>query len=259
MKSQTDCATKPSRPVNGRSGIHENSGQPDDRGSMLSRHMPLVKIIVSKMRLRLPAHADCEELHSAGIIGLIAAIDRFDPSYGYSFETYASVRIRGAILDELRKLDMMPRSARSKLRRIQQAAGELEQRLGRVPTESELSREMGLREAELRKMRARSKPVNLIFLDQARSGDEAGLHEMIADDRQPPFPEKLEKKELMDLVAGKIQHLPRQQKEVLALNFIEEKRLSEIGRMMGVSEARISQIRSQALSRLRRYVSRISR
>ena len=235
-----------------------NPGRLSQRETMLMRHMPLVKIIVAKMRAHLPAHADFEELHSAGIIGLISAIDRFDPSLGYTFETYASIRVRGAILDELRKLDMMPRSARGKLRELNRAVGELEQKLGRAPTDNEICREMGIKEEKFRKMRAMSAPISLICLDQPCYGENKLLHESIADERQPAFPDKLEEKEIIELIANKIQELPDQQKKVLALNYFEEMRLSEIGRIMGVSEARVSQIRSQALARLQCYVRRLS-
>ena len=190
MKSETNGTLYPARRSGRRSGFPKDSGKLYDREAMLLRYMSLVKIIVAKMRAHLPAHADYEELHSAGIIGLISAIDRFDASFGYTFETYASIRIRGAILDELRKLDMMPRSARSKLRRINQAAGMLEQRLGRPPTEQEISRELGLKEKKFRRMRAQAEPVNLVFLDQSHQSEEANLHELIADDKQASFPER---------------------------------------------------------------------
>lgn len=225
---------------------------------MLTRHAPMVKIIVARMRHRLPAHADLEELESIGILGLLSAIERFDASRGYSFETYASIRIRGAILDELRAMDMIPRSVRTKQRKMQKAIETLEQDLGRSPTEEEIRHALDLDLPKYRRLKAQTLPLNFIFLDRSRLPGESAPHETIADESEPTCPDRLERTELQQLVAEKILELPKTQKKVLALYFFEEMRLAEIGRILGVSEARVSQIRSQALQTLRRFVQRIS-
>lgn len=225
---------------------------------MLLKHEPIVKIIVAKMRSRLPAHADLEELHSIGLTGLISAIERFDESRGYSFETYASIRVRGAILDSLRAMDMMPRSVRTKQRKLNAVLEQLEQELGRTPTDEELRLELGMEPKQFQKLRAQTRPLNIIFLDRSSEAGEVSPHDLIADESQEDFPEKIERRELQELVARKILELPKQQQKVLALYFHEGLRLAEIGEMMGISEARVSQIRSQALAHLRKFVARMS-
>jgi len=229
-----------------------------DPDALVLRHLSLVKIIVAKMRSNLPPHTDFEELESAGTMGLISAARLFDPSRGYTFETYASIRIRGAILDELRKLDMMPRSVRSKTRKLQQTVQVLEQRLGRAPNDHEIRDELGLKEKKYRRMRAQTEPITVVHLDRSPDGSDLDLHEVIRDDTQRPCFERVEKAELYELVADKIEELPEQQRKVLALYFHEEMRLAEIGQVLGVSEARVSQIRSQALGTLRKFVRRMS-
>ncbi len=231
----------------------------EDLSDKLEQYLPLVKVIVAKMRPNLPSYADIEELSSAGVIGLISAIERFDASRGYCFETYASIRVRGAILDELRKLDIMPRSARSKFRRLNQAVENLEQRLGRAPSDEEICQELEMPLKSYFKLRADTQPFNLLFLDQGSDAEVLNRHELVADEDQQ-FPlERLENEELMELVKEKIKELPRRQKIVLALYYYEGMRLAEIGRILGVSEARISQLRTQALKTLRKFLNRMTR
>ncbi len=240
-----------------------DSGEVEDpplhsKKEMLLRYRPVVKIIVAKMRDNLPSHADLEELESVGLIGLISAIDRFDPTRGYTFETYASIRIRGAILDELRNLDMMPRSVRAKQRQLQKTVEQLEQDLGRAPSDEEIRHAMELPEKKYRKLRAQTVNPTVIFLDRAENSEDVNPHEAIPDEEATAVPESLEKKELARLVAHKIKELPEAQRKVLALYFNEEMRLAEIGKIMGLSEARVSQIRTQALLHLRRFCRRMT-
>ncbi|MBN1404530.1 MAG: FliA/WhiG family RNA polymerase sigma factor [Opitutales bacterium] len=240
---------------------HQEQNLPDlnDCAAMVDHYAPMVKIIVARMKGRFPSHADIEELESAGMTGLLAAIERFDPSKGYSFQTYASVRIRGAILDELRAMDMVPRSVRLKQRKLEKLSAAMEQSLGRAPTDSELREEMGLDQRAFDKLRYQTRPVSIVYLDADPEGNQDGAgHDYIADSHAVNAPERIEKQELMDLVARKIMELPEQSRKVLALYFNEGMRLAEIGELMGLSEARICQIRAQALEHLRRFVSRMS-
>jgi RNA polymerase sigma factor for flagellar operon FliA len=225
---------------------------------MLLKHSKLVKIIVAKMRDSLPSYADLEELESVGVIGLINAIERFDVSKGYTFETYASIRIKGAILDELRSYDMVPRSVRTKQRKLQKSKERLEQTLGREPTDEEIQRDLGLESKAYEKFKSQTRPISLIYLDKASQSDETNPHEAISDDTQVLCSELLEQKELKELVARKILELPEAQKKVLALYFFEEMRLAEIGHVMGLTEARVSQIRTQAINTLRTFVRRMT-
>jgi RNA polymerase sigma factor FliA len=226
--------------------------------AMLVEYTPLVKIIVSRMRSRLPSHADLEELESIGMTGLLAAIKRYDSSRGYTFQTYASVRIRGAILDELRAMDMVPRSVRLKQRLIARTSGEIEQRTGRVPTSEQMCAALKLDRKGYDKLCEQAKPVSVIYLDGVPEGGDAQMHELIADETLEQVPDRIEREELFELVARKIMELPEQHRKVIALYFNEGMRLAEIGEVMGLSEARICQIRAQALEHLRRFVKHVT-
>ena len=236
----------------------ESSDQDEQHmADMVHRHLPLVKVIVAKMRPHLPAYADYEELYSAGVVGLVSAIERFDPTRGFCFETYASIRVRGAILDELRKLDIMPRSARSNYRKLNKTVEALEQKLGRAPSDREIRHEMGLTPQKYRKLRVATQPSSILFLDKAREADELNLHDLVADDRLTPCHQMIEQEEMTEIINEKIQKLPQRQKMVLAFYYYEGMRLAEIGKILGVSEARVSQLRSQALKSLRIYLNRM--
>jgi RNA polymerase sigma factor FliA len=229
-----------------------------EQAEKLAKYAPLVKIIVARMRNKLPSHADLEELESAGMMGLLAAIERYDATRGYTFQTYASVRIRGAILDELRAMDMVPRSVRLKQRLLARTNQTLEQRNGRTPTDEELREELNLDEGEYEKFRSQTKPVSIIYLDASTESALDNQHDAIADDTVEFASNRMEREEMMELVARKIMELPEQSRKVLALYFNEGMRLAEIGELLGLSEARICQIRAQALEQLRRYVGRMS-
>lgn len=234
------------------------ASQREDFAELLVRYQPLIRVIVAKMSPNLPAHADFEELRSAGLTGLIHAIERFDPSRGYTFETYASIRIRGAILDELRRLDLVPRSVRRNQRRLAAAVEKLEKELGRAPQDSEIQAELGLGDRKYAKIRAQGNPLSILFLDAPVADGETQGHELLADEEAEAAPDRVETDELLSLVADKIHQLPEAQQKVLALNFFEELRLAEIGRIMNLSEARVSQIRAQALATLRKFVRRMT-
>lgn len=229
-----------------------------EREALILRCRPLVKIVVARMSAQFPAHADREELESVGMLGLVEAAARFDPSRGYTFETYASIRVRGAVLDELRKLDLLPRTLRAKARKIQQTVERLEQKLGRVPTDGEIATALGVTVRQYQKVQARIEALRLVHLDQRDDQQERNWHEVIADPDSEAGFTAVENRELIACVAERLGDLPAQQQKVLALYFFEGLRLAEIGRIMGVSEARVSQIRSRALDTLRRYVRRMT-
>jgi len=229
-----------------------------DKTAMLERYRDLVKIIVARMRTKLPSHVDVEELESIGMMGLLAAIERYDPGRGYTFQTYASVRIRGAILDELRTMDMVPRSVRIKQRLLERTTNVIEQRTGRAPTSGEMCEELGIERADYDKLIEVTKPVTMIYLDGVSDNSEGSKHDFIADETLEAVQGRMEREELNELVARRIMELPEQHRKVIVLYFNEGLRLAEIGELMGLSEARICQIRSQALEHLRRYVSRVS-
>jgi RNA polymerase sigma factor FliA len=229
-----------------------------DKTAMLDQYKDLVKIIVARMRSKLPSHVDVEELESIGMMGLLAAIERYDPDRGYTFQTYASVRIRGAILDELRAMDMVPRSVRIKQRLLARASSSIEQRTGRVPTSEEMCEALQVTQEEYETLCEVTRPVTMIYLDGITDNSDSSRHDFIADETMEAVPSRMEREELQELVARKIMELPQQHRQVIALYFNEGLRLAEIGTLMGLSEARICQIRSQALEHLRRFVNRVS-
>jgi RNA polymerase sigma factor FliA len=224
------------------------------QNELIELHLPLVRRVLERIRRTLPRHIDCEDLHSVGVTGLIAAAQRFDPAQHQTFPGYACLRIRGAILDELRRLDWCPRRTRARTRKINSEIQLAEQSLGRVPTDAEMSARLGMPLPEYAKWREASKPVQFVPLDYAADGDDAGrgsLHEVIADDRHVCVRDSMEKDELLELMAERIQSLPDVQKRILAMYYFEGMRLAEIAAVFGRTESRISQIHAQAVTTLR--------
>lgn len=256
-------ATKTTRPKSERSTttatLHEKDA--DRRAledKLVEQYLPIVKSIVNRMMSHLPPHVDFEDLHSIGIMGLVAAIKKYDASQGNTFEAYARMRIRGAILDELRRLDCLPRTARAKARKLQEVIGQLEQKLGRAPRDEEIRAALDMTPKEFRRMMTRVRPVSFISLDGAyhtTDPDAGDLHESIPDESQSLCHEKLQKQELIEMVGKKINQLPERQRKILAMYYFEGMRLAEIAEVFGVTEARICQIQSQALGHLRKYVT----
>jgi RNA polymerase sigma factor for flagellar operon FliA len=222
----------------------------------LKAHLPLVGRVIERMKASLPSHVDADDLKSVGVIGLVNAARSFRADQGSAFSTYATLRIRGAVLDELRRMDWMPRRARAKAKELKEAVNQLEQRLGRLATEGEVAEAMSLSMEEYSDLLDEVRPITCLELDGLASeeDDETTLHELIADDSQTTAPELLEQKELLALMAARIQQLPDMQKKVLALYYFEEMRLAEIARVFGVTESRICQIHTQAIVGLRSYL-----
>ncbi len=231
-----------------------------DRQELMERYYPLVRSVVNSMRCYLPPCADLDELHSVGVTGLVSAVGRYDPAQAPTFEGYAALRIRGAILDELRRMDWMPRASRNKARQLAKAVETLEQKHGRAPTENEIREHMGLNLSEFRRLQIKVRPVSFISLDGPVNTDSEGvdLHEAIPDEHAENCRERIEKSELFKLVSEKIQLLNERQRKVLALYYFEGMRLSEIAEIYGVTEARICQIHTQALGILRKHCSAVN-
>ncbi len=228
------------------------------RNDLLLEHYPLVSGVVNGMRNNLPSWADMNELHSVGVTGLIAAVDNYRPSRSNTFKAYACLRIRGAILDELRRLDPLPRTRRATHRKVTSVIQELEQEFGRTPTDQEIATRMEVSVAQLEKMQSRSKPIVTISLDgETHENDDnnVSLHETLADDQQRPCFERLEKEELVRELADKIEELPDRTRRILAMYYFEHMRFSEIAAIFEVTEARICQIHSQAIKQLRQLMS----
>lgn len=248
------AATTPDRCDSHRAAIRTGAFAELQQNELIERHFPLVRRVLERIRRTLPRHIDVDDLHSVGITGLIAAAQRFDPEQHETFPGYACLRIRGAILDELRRMDWCPRRTRARTRRIEAEIQQVEQELGRAPTDAEMSQRLGMAPQEFAKWREAAKPVRFLPLDHAADGDDStkgSLHEVIADDKHVCVRDSLEKEELISLLTERIQSLPDTQKRILAMYYFEGMRLAEIAAVFGRTESRISQIHAQAVTTLR--------
>ncbi len=217
---------------------------------LILEYASLVKFVAGRLNMHIGQHVEYEDLISYGIFGLIDAIDKFDYSKGFKFETYASLRIRGAIIDNIRKLDWVPRTLRQKSKQIDQVFGQLEFELGREPTESEIAEKLNVSLEELQDLLKKSNVVSLISLDDyLEQNYETPAYNL--DKGNPDNPEShFEKQELKQILGDAINKLSDKEKKVVSLYYFEEFTLREISSIMGVSESRISQIHSKAVLKL---------
>ncbi|PTX90916.1 FliA/WhiG family RNA polymerase sigma factor [Opitutus sp. ER46] len=230
-----------------------------DEKDLISRYLPLVRNVVDRIKLNVPAHVDADDLYSVGVTGLIAAVRKFDPEQGSTFASYAAMRIRGAILDELRRMDWCPRRARARSRKLKLAINEVEQRVGRAATDAEVCASLGLTEKEYQKWVDEAKPVTFIAIDQNTEGEEgegASLHELLADEADKTGRDTLEKTELLQLLTQRISELPDIPRKILAMYYYENMRLAEIAAVFGLTESRICQIHAQTILGLRGWLQR---
>jgi RNA polymerase sigma factor for flagellar operon FliA len=219
-------------------------------------YSPLVKYVVGRMSSGLPAHVEWADLISYGLSGLISAIERFDLSREINFEAYAIARIRGAIIDELRTLDWVPRSVRARARQIEKANMKLEAALQRAPTDEEMAVELNMTVVEFQDALLQISNSTIVALDELwnvsdSSGDRVSLLDTLPD-RGAPDPQVLvDESELRDRIADAIAALPEREKLVVALYYYENLTLREIGEVLGVTESRVSQLHTKAVLRLR--------
>lgn len=228
---------------------------------IVTRHLPLVKSIVGKIKMRLPDHIDFNDLYSVGVTGLISAVQKYDPQRNRSFSSFAFIRIRGAVLDELRRLDWMPRGNRAQAKMLQETIGKLEMRLKRPVEEHEIRKELGMTIQEYAKLMKKVRPISIVSLDQSADSsneDSPPLKEAIADSSQATVQEKVESKEMITLLKKRIATLPDAARKVLAMYYFEGMRLSEIAEVFNLTESRICQIHAQAIASLRTYVEKVS-
>jgi RNA polymerase sigma factor for flagellar operon FliA len=225
------------------------------RDRLILTYAPLVKYVAGRLGSGLPAHVDEGDLVSYGLLGLISAIERYDPERDIKFETYAMARIKGAIIDELRALDWVPRSVRSRAREIERAIGELEARLGRAPTDEEIAQKIGISVDELEESLTDISRSSIAALDELWSatgeGDQVSLLDTIEDTSGPRPAEALDETELREALADAIARLPEREKLVVTLYYYEELTLREIGEVLGVTESRVSQLHTKAVLRLK--------
>jgi RNA polymerase sigma factor FliA len=224
---------------------------------LVEEYLPLVKHVVGRMSMNLPAHIDLQEIYSSGLVGLLQAVRQFDPEGGSSFESYARVRIRGAILDEMRKMDWVPRSIHEKARKVQIVMERLEQINGRTPTTTEIASALELTPEQYDELLTQIKPATFICLDACITSEENGetlRHEMIADEDQDTPDMSADRKELARIIGERLEKLPPMQRKVLALYYFEDMRLREIAEAVGLTESRICQIHSQAILAIKNYI-----
>jgi RNA polymerase sigma factor for flagellar operon FliA len=222
----------------------------DIENNLVEQYLPLVKAVVGRLAMTLPSHVNSDDLYSAGLVGLLNALRRFDFKGGSSFETYARVRIRGAVFDELRRLDWVPRSVHDKAKKVEQTIQLLSQRAGRVPTDLEVSKEMKLPLADYQDLLEEIRPASYICLDSVlnNDGENGGAsYDVIADDSQTDPLVGTSMREMSSLIESRLQQLPEMQRKVLALYYFEDLRLREIAVAFGVTESRICQIHAQAI------------
>jgi RNA polymerase sigma factor for flagellar operon FliA len=229
------------------------------RDRLILTYAPLVKYVAGRLGSGLPAHVDDEDLASYGLLGLIGAIERYDPGRDVKFETYAMGRIKGAIIDELRSLDWVPRSVRSKARQIERTIAELEAKLARAPTDEEIAGKLGVSEEELDDDLSQISRTSIAALDElwtvSGGGDQVSLIDTIEDTSGPSPTTALDETELREAMADAIARLPEREKIVITLYYYEELTLREIGEVLGVTESRVSQLHTKAVLRLKARLS----
>ncbi|MDX1952334.1 MAG: FliA/WhiG family RNA polymerase sigma factor [Verrucomicrobiota bacterium] len=224
---------------------------------MVEQYLPLVKTVVGRLAVSLPPHVDAEDLYSSGLVGLLNAVRNFDPEGGSTFESYARVRIRGAIFDELRRLDWVPRSVHDKARKVQTIMQRLEQQNGCIPTNAQMAHALDITVEEYEELLTEIRPATFVCLDAAPSGDDDGdssRYDSIADQSQENPVDATARRELARVIADRLEQLPEMQRKVLALYYFEDLRLREIAEVFGVTESRICQIHAQAILSLKSFL-----
>lgn len=227
---------------------------PDQRDKLIMEYAPLIKFIAQKIAVRLPPNIELDDLISSGVIGLMDAIEKYDPSRDNSFKTYAEFRIRGSILDELRAQDWVPRSVRDKAKLLDRTMVNLEAELGRSPTDEEIAAKLNMSMDDFYDLINQVRPVSLLSIDDAATFsnvDKKSILNLLEGTKlNNPF-NQLNLKTVKDIVTTAIQELPEKQRLVLSLYYYEDLNLKEIGKVLRVTESRVSQLHAQAVSRLR--------
>jgi RNA polymerase sigma factor for flagellar operon FliA len=239
---------------------YRKTGDQGIRDRLILTYAPLVKYVAGRLGSGLPAHVDEGDLVSYGLLGLIGAIERYEPDRDVKFETYAIARIKGAIIDELRAMDWVPRSVRSRAREIERAIAELEAKLGTAPTDEQIAAKVGITVEELEESLAEIARSSIAALDElwtvsGGDGDQIALIDTIEDADAPDPQRSLSQTEMKEAIADAIARLPEREKLVVTLYYYEELTLREIGEVLGVTESRVSQLHTKAILRLKARLS----
>jgi RNA polymerase sigma factor for flagellar operon FliA len=239
---------------------YRRTGDKGIRDRLILTYAPLVKYVAGRLGSGLPAHVDEGDLVSYGLLGLMGAIDRYEPDRDVKFETYAIARIKGAIIDELRAMDWVPRSVRSRAREIERAIAELEAKLGTAPTDEQIAQKVGITVEELEDSLSEIARSSIAALDElwtvsGGDGDSVALIDTIEDLDAPDPQRQLSQTEMREAIADAIARLPEREKLVVTLYYYEELTLREIGEVLGVTESRVSQLHTKAILRLKARLS----
>jgi RNA polymerase sigma factor for flagellar operon FliA len=239
---------------------YRKTGDQGIRDRLILTYAPLVKYVAGRLGSGLPAHVDEGDLVSYGLLGLIGAIERYEPDRDVKFETYAIARIKGAIIDELRAMDWVPRSVRSRAREIERAIAELEAKLGEAPTDEQIAAKVGITVEELEESLSDIARSSIAALDElwtisGSEGDQVALIDTIEDTDAPDPQSSLSLTEMKEAIADAIARLPEREKLVVTLYYYEELTLREIGEVLGVTESRVSQLHTKAILRLKARLS----
>jgi RNA polymerase sigma factor for flagellar operon FliA len=229
------------------------AGSPTEN-SLIEQYLPLVKTVVGRLAMTLPAHVNNDDLYSAGLVGLLHAVRRFDQNCGCSFEHYAKMRIRGAILDELRRLDWVPRSVHEKAKKVANTMQELAQRHGCIPTDAQMAKALRLSLTEYEELLEEIRPAAFICLDSLQDHDSENSganYDIVTDQTQADPADGIARQETARLIEDQLNQLPEMQRKVLALYYMEDLRLREIAEVFGVTESRICQIHAKAILALK--------
>ncbi len=243
--------------MNSEAGQAKSASAVERRNAMVQKYAPLVQNIAYRLVGRFPSSVEVEDLMSVGMLGLIDAVDRYEPDRDDSFAAYAGLRIRGAIIDELRQLDWAPRSLRQRMHEAERARQSLLAELGREPTDREVASEMNINLDQLQQMRRKASHLSVVSFEDIgrRERDGRDILQVLEGKSEDPAA-ALEAKYMTEALAEAIEALPEKEKVVITLYYYHELTLKEIGKVLGVTESRVSQLHTKALARLNRRLRR---
>jgi RNA polymerase sigma factor for flagellar operon FliA len=240
---------------------YRQNRDPKIREMFIKQYAPLVKYVAGKVAVGMPHNVEFDDLVGFGVFGLLDAIDKFDPEKNVKFKTYAVTRIRGAIFDELRSIDWVPRSVRQKTREVEEAIGSLEAQLGRTATDQEIANSLGMDENEFIKTMMRISGTSILSLNDVWFSGDENDKVSIGDSIESPAslnPDVIvEKEEIRRVIVEAIEELPDKEKKILVLYYYEDLTLREIGQVLEVTESRVSQLHTKAILRLRAKLTNI--
>ena len=235
--------------------VEEIEITPENREEVIKRYSPMIKYVANRIAMRLPPHIDVDDLISVGVLGLMDAISKYDSTRGAKFKTYAEFRVRGAILDELRSLDWVPRSIRQKASQVDKVVQELQAKLSRSPEDEEVAKEMGLNLDQFHDTLNETKSMPVFSLEDLGlakdSGEQQSLLDCLAGKADADPQTQIRLVELKEIIAKAIDGLPEKERLMVSLYYYEELTMKEIGAVLEITESRVSQIHSKAVYRLR--------